>query len=201
MPKVCPIADIEPGLCNRSSITSLTHFKSAALLCLSSRHSGAMLSKSNCLIYCGLKPHHEPYCIIRVEEQLSGLYHFRPPPSARMSEDVIAWQNRPFDPLGLRKIIYTTNLIKNLNGKIRKHTKNKLSFPTGEAVKKSVYPALMEATKNWTMPVGNWPILLNRFMAIFEEKVKVQYPGPKAHLHTLLDSVHGNSNFVVGLLV
>lgn len=32
-------------------------------------------------------------------------------------------------PLEIRKIIYTTNIIENLNGKIRKYTKNKLSFP------------------------------------------------------------------------
>nr|WP_227871595.1 IS256 family transposase [Flavobacterium kingsejongi] len=46
-------------------------------------------------------------------------------------------------PIEIRKIIYTTNLIENLNGKIRKYTKNKLSFPTDEAVLKSVYLALM----------------------------------------------------------
>ena len=50
-------------------------------------------------------------------------------------------------PVEIRKIIYTTNLIENLNGKIRKYTKNKLSFPTDDAVKKSVYLALKEATK------------------------------------------------------
>ncbi|WP_134339541.1 IS256 family transposase, partial [Flavobacterium psychrophilum] len=37
-------------------------------------------------------------------------------------------------PLEIRKIIYTTNLIENLNGKIRKYTKNKMSFPTDDAV-------------------------------------------------------------------
>ena len=40
--------------------------------------------------------------------------------------------------------IYTTNLIENLNGKIRKYTRNKLSFPTEVAVKKSVFLALNE---------------------------------------------------------
>jgi putative transposase len=45
-------------------------------------------------------------------------------------------------PVEIRKIIYTTNLIENLNGKIRKYTKNKLSFPTDEAVLKSAYLAL-----------------------------------------------------------
>ena len=49
--------------------------------------------------------------------------------------------------MDIRKIIYTTKLIENLNGKIRKYTKNKLSFPTDEAVMKSVYLAPREATK------------------------------------------------------
>ena len=41
-------------------------------------------------------------------------------------------------PVEIRKIIYTTNLIENLNGKIRKYTKNKLSFPNDDALKKSL---------------------------------------------------------------
>jgi len=41
----------------------------------------------------------------------------------------------------------TINIIENLNGKIRKYTKNKLSFPIDEAVKKSVYPAIGEVSK------------------------------------------------------
>lgn len=76
-------------------------------------------------------------------------------------------------PLEIRKIIYTTNLIENLNGKIRKYTSNKMSFPTDEAVKKSVYLALMETTKKWTQPVHNWGLIINQFLAIFGERVKV----------------------------
>lgn len=76
-------------------------------------------------------------------------------------------------PLEIRKIIYTTNLIENLNGKIRKYTKNKLSFPTDEAVTKSVYLALREATKKWTMPIRNWGVILNQFLIIFEERVQI----------------------------
>lgn len=56
-------------------------------------------------------------------------------------------------PLEIRKIIYTTNIIENLSGKIRKYTENKLSYPTDEAVLKSVFLAVMEATKKWTMPI------------------------------------------------
>lgn len=76
-------------------------------------------------------------------------------------------------PVEIRKIIYTTNLIENLNGKIRKYTKNKLSFPTDDAVKKSVYLALNEVTKKWTMPVRNWGIILNQFMTIFAERLRI----------------------------
>lgn len=76
-------------------------------------------------------------------------------------------------PLEIRKIIYTTNLIENLNGKIRKYTKNKMSFPNDDAVLKSVFLALREATKKWSMPIQNWGIVLNQFMIIFEERLKL----------------------------
>jgi transposase-like protein len=76
-------------------------------------------------------------------------------------------------PLEVRKIIYTTNLIENLNGKIRKYTKNKLSFPTDEAVLKSVFLALREATKKWIMPIHNWGLILNQFLTIFEKRVQL----------------------------
>ena len=59
------------------------------------------------------------------------------------------------------------------NGKIRKYTKNKLSFPTDDAVKKSVYLALREATKKWTMPIRNWGIILNQFLTLFEKRVRL----------------------------
>ena len=76
-------------------------------------------------------------------------------------------------PLEIRKIIYTTNVIENLNGKIRKYTKNKLSFPTDDAVMKSVYLALRESTKKWTMPIRNWGIILNQFLTIYEKRVRL----------------------------
>ena len=58
-------------------------------------------------------------------------------------------------PLEIRNIIYTTNLIENLNGKIRKYTKSKLSFPSDDAVKKTVFLSLMEIEKKWTQPIHN----------------------------------------------
>ena len=77
-------------------------------------------------------------------------------------------------PTEIRKIIYTTNLIENFNGKIRKYTKNKLSFPTDDAVMKSVFLAVREATKKWTMAIRDWGVILNQFTIIFEERLKIQ---------------------------
>jgi len=76
-------------------------------------------------------------------------------------------------PLEIRRIIYTTNIIENMNGKIRKYTKNKLSFPSDDAVLKSVYLALREISKKWTMPIHNWGIILNQFLTLFEKRVQL----------------------------
>ena len=76
-------------------------------------------------------------------------------------------------PVEIRKVIYTTNLIENLNGKIRKYTKNKLSFPTDDSVMKSVYLAVREATKKWSMPIKDWGIILNQFLIIYKERVRL----------------------------
>jgi len=76
-------------------------------------------------------------------------------------------------PLEIRKIIYTTNLIENLNGKIRKYTKNKMVFPTDDSLKKSVFLSLMQISKKWTQPIHNWGLILNQFLAIFENRVQL----------------------------
>lgn len=43
-------------------------------------------------------------------------------------------------------------------------------FPTDNAVMKSVYLALRE---KWTMLIQNWGIVLNQFMPIFEERLRL----------------------------
>ena len=76
-------------------------------------------------------------------------------------------------PVEIRHIIYTTNIIENLNGKIRKYTKNKLSFPSDDAVMKSVFLAAGEATKRWTKTIRNWGIILNQFMTLYENRINL----------------------------
>ncbi|MCC9139023.1 IS256 family transposase [Pontibacter silvestris] len=75
-------------------------------------------------------------------------------------------------PLEIRSIIYTTNLIENINGKIRKYTKSKGAFPDDNSVKKAVFLALREITKKWTQPQRNWGIILNQFVTLFPDRCK-----------------------------
>jgi putative transposase len=85
------------------------------------------------------------------------------------------WENlTPFFafPAEIRRIIYTTNTIENLNGKIRKYTRNKMSFPTDDALMKSVFLAVGEATKKWGKThIHNWGIIFGQFSLIFEKRL------------------------------
>ena len=73
-------------------------------------------------------------------------------------------------PLGIHKISYIINLIENINGEIRKYTKNKMSFPTDDSVMKSVHLVLKEATKKWTMPIQNFWVLFSTNLCLFLKK-------------------------------
>lgn len=86
------------------------------------------------------------------------------------------WDNLTnyFDyPLELRKIIYTTNTIENLNRGIRKYTKTKTQFPNENAASKSIYLAIKNIEMAWSKPIYNWPIILNQILIIFEQRCKL----------------------------
>jgi len=76
-------------------------------------------------------------------------------------------------PLEIRKIIYTTNTIENLNRGIRKYTKTKVQFVDDNSVQKAVYLAIMNIEKKWNMPIQNWGIILHQFLTIFENRCKL----------------------------
>lgn len=104
------------------------------------------------------------------EQKWGSKYHHAVQSWHRNWDDLTAF----FDfPVEIRTIIYTTNLIENLNGKIRKYTKTKMSFPTDDALKKSVWLALQEIEKKWTMPIRNWGLVMNQFLVIFEERIGI----------------------------
>jgi transposase-like protein len=88
------------------------------------------------------------------------------------------WENLiPFldYPPELRKIMYTTNTIENLNRGIRKYTKTKVQFLDEKSVKKSVYLAIKNNEKSWTKPIPFWGLIMNQFLIIFGERCKIKH--------------------------
>ncbi|HBC85801.1 MAG TPA: IS256 family transposase [Lentisphaeria bacterium] len=71
----------------------------------------------------------------------------------------------------IRKVIYTTNAIESINNSVRKIIRSRGAFPNNEAILKSMYLALMNASKKWTMPIRNWGLALSRFSIRFEGRV------------------------------
>jgi len=86
------------------------------------------------------------------------------------------WENLTcyFDfPIEIRKIIYTTNTIENVNRGIRKYIKTKVQFTDDMAAQKAVYLALMNIEKNWNKPIKNWGLMLHQFLTIFEHRCQL----------------------------
>lgn len=122
----------------------------------------------------------EIYTAVNRDQAASALAHFEQKWGSKYRHAVQSWHRNWDDltaffdfPVEIRTIIYTTNIIENLNGKIRKYTKSKLSFPTDDALRKSVWLAIGEIEKRWTVPVRNWGIVMNQFIAIFENRIGI----------------------------
>ncbi len=66
----------------------------------------------------------------------------------------------------IRKIMYTTNIIENLNRQYRKVTKGKPVYPTDMSLMKSLYLATENATKKWSQRQRNWDQIINELSII-----------------------------------
>jgi putative transposase len=93
----------------------------------------------------------------------------------RYAVAVRSWENNwedlatMFDfPSDIRRLIYTTNTVEGYNRQLRKVTKTKGAFPTGEAARKLLFLANRDITRKWTAPVHNWTRILNQLAIRFE---------------------------------
>ncbi len=93
---------------------------------------------------------------------------------------VRSWENHWTDlsaffdfPFEIRRLIYTNNAIEGYNRQLRKVTKNKTVFPTEEAVRKSFYLAHRDIVAKWTMPIPQWPKILNNLVIYFDGRLRV----------------------------
>lgn len=76
-------------------------------------------------------------------------------------------------PAEIRKMIYTTNTIENLNRSIRKYTKAKVQFPDDQSAEKAVYMAIRNVEKKWSYMPQNWGLVLQQFEIIFEKRCQL----------------------------
>jgi transposase-like protein len=99
---------------------------------------------------------------------------------AKYKYAILSWQNNWENltqffnyPMEIRKIIYTTNTIENLNRGIRKYTKTKVQFVDDNAALKAVFLSIRNIEQKWDMPIQNWGIILHQFLTIFENRCKL----------------------------
>jgi transposase-like protein len=74
-------------------------------------------------------------------------------------------------PNEIRRLIYTTNPIESFNRNMRKVTKNKPTFPTEDALIKSLYLGIRRLEKKWVSKIRNWGIIYSQLMILFGDKL------------------------------
>jgi putative transposase len=80
-------------------------------------------------------------------------------------------------PEEVRRLIYTTNAVEGFHRMLRKFTKTKTNYPTDDAVKKSVFLAIQEISKKWSMPVRDWGMIIGQLMMFFADRLEVRRAG------------------------
>jgi len=122
-----------------------------------------------------LKDLKEVYAAVNMEAAQLAFQQFKNKWQHKYAYAIKSWENNwhyltnfyDFPP-EIRKIMYTTNIIEGLNRGIRKYTKTKTIFPNEKSALKSIYLAIEQIQKKWTMPVRNWNLVLNQLMIKFD---------------------------------
>src|SRR5512135_2954241 len=73
-------------------------------------------------------------------------------------------------PDEVRRIVYTTNAIEALNGKLRRAVRARGHFPTDESAMKLLYLVLNLAAKEWKMAPREWGMARAQLAILFEDR-------------------------------
>jgi len=76
-------------------------------------------------------------------------------------------------PEQIRRIIYTTNAIENLNRQFRKVTKTTTIFPHNESLLKLLWLAQRDISKRWTMPIQRWGEIISQLVVLFPDRISI----------------------------
>ena len=89
------------------------------------------------------------------------------------------WENRwediaPFYsyPQAIRKVIYTTNAIENLNRQFRKVTKTTTVFPHDESLMKLLWLAQADMSQGRIHAVRNWSEIMAQLSIVFPDRIQ-----------------------------
>jgi putative transposase len=125
-------------------------------------------------VAAGLKP---VYRAINVEDALAELEHFDEQWRHKYPMIADSWRARwqyivPFLalPVDLRRAVYTTNSIENLNRQIRKSIKTRGHFPDEQAATKLIYLATQRAESKW-QKAYNWTTALRGLKIHFADRL------------------------------
>jgi putative transposase len=103
----------------------------------------------------------------RFDEQWAAKYPMIAASWREKWEHIIPFLSLPAD---LRKAVYTTNSIENLNRQIRKTIKTRGSFPDEQAATKLIYLAIHKAQRSWEKAY-NWPAAIRAFKIHFPDRI------------------------------
>jgi putative transposase len=73
-------------------------------------------------------------------------------------------------PPEVRRVIYTTNTLENVNRQLRKTLKTRGHFPNDEAATKLIWLALRNVMADWSRPAPAWKAAMNQFAILYEDR-------------------------------
>jgi putative transposase len=73
-------------------------------------------------------------------------------------------------PPAIRRLLYTTNVLENVNRQLRKIIKTRGHFPNDDAATKLLWLALRNITGNWVKSATGWPDAMNYFAILYGER-------------------------------
>ncbi len=89
-----------------------------------------------------------------------------------------SWETRWSDlapffgyPESIKRMIYTTNTIENLNRQFRKVTKATQVFPHDDALVKLLWLAQADITEKWRVTAHNWGEIMAQFTILFPDRI------------------------------
>lgn len=75
-------------------------------------------------------------------------------------------------PQAVRRVVYTTNTIENLNRQFRKVTKTTTIFPHDESLMKLLWLAQADLTQKWNLVTRNWGEVIAQLSIMFPDRIK-----------------------------